>query len=131
MKLQIIDYDIIKDEDESKEENQPLRTEKSQESQKSYNEMINSKFEAVPESCDETPLEIQTDNHLKEAGKHADGIELSKNNQNEDTLDSESDVLDQDFLDQFDNENTTQELSLLYTSCFEWILSRPVKGLNS
>ena len=41
------------------------------------------------------------------------------------------DLRDQEFLEEFDNEQTTQELSNLYTSCLEWILSRPVSALNS
>jgi hypothetical protein len=45
---------------------------------------------------------------------------------------AEDDRHDQEFLEQFDNEQTTKELSNLYTSCLEWILSRPVvSGLNS
>ena len=45
--------------------------------------------------------------------------------------DDEEDQRDQEFLDEFDNEQTTQELSNLYTSCLEWILNRPVSNLNS
>jgi len=44
---------------------------------------------------------------------------------------TESDRRDQELLEQFDNEQTTQELSNLYTSCLEWILGRPVSGLNA
>jgi hypothetical protein len=45
--------------------------------------------------------------------------------------DDEEDLRDQEFLEEFDNEQTTQELSNLYTSCLEWILNRPVSTLNS
>jgi hypothetical protein len=48
-----------------------------------------------------------------------------------DEQDDEEDQRDQEFLDEFDNEETTQELSNLYTSCLEWILNRPVSSLNS
>ena len=45
--------------------------------------------------------------------------------------DDEEDLRDLEFLEEFDNEQTTLELSNLYTSCLEWILNRPVSTLNS
>ena len=72
-KLQIIDYDIVKDEDSNKEEGH-----KSPESQKSYNEMANAKFEGVQESFDQTPVGVPTAQPKEEvkaaggASRHAD-----------------------------------------------------------
>lgn len=34
-------------------------------------------------------------------------------------------------MDEFDNENTSKDLSNLYTSCLEWILNKPISNLNS
>lgn len=119
--LQIIDYDIIKDEDESKEDNQGLKTEKSQDS----NEMATSKLEAVPESFDEPVHQIKRIKDLAEIGTPNDEDQPAPS---EGSL---YDELELDLLEQFDSEATTQELSYLYTSCFEWVLSRPVKGLSS
>jgi hypothetical protein len=102
MKLQIIDYDIIKDEDESNhniEDNQALKTDKSHESQKSYNEMANSKFDAIPESFDETPHYDKTEKHLREGDRHLDGLRDQKEDESEDLYESTSDVQDQDFLE--------------------------------
>ena len=44
---------------------------------------------------------------------------------------SVSEKAEVELLEQFDNEQTTEELSNLYTSCLEWILNRPVSELNS
>ena len=46
-------------------------------------------------------------------------------------VEDEEDIQDKLFLEEFDNEQTTLELSNLYTSCLEWILNRPVSSLNS
>jgi hypothetical protein len=43
----------------------------------------------------------------------------------------EEDAADDEFLEEFDNEETTLELSNLYTACLEWILHRPVSALNT